>query len=112
MWEAGPEDHVDLMSDSLPRRQGDRAQAFLRQRRKVTAVFGEAYKVLPAPADCGIRKKHQVKHPHTRVSALSNSRPETTCLCPVPSGGLTGTSDAEFADCARPKSATEKTAFP
>lgn len=48
MWEAGPEDHVDFMSDSLPRRAGTGAQAFLRET-EVSAVLGTPTKDSLAP---------------------------------------------------------------
>lgn len=77
VWEAGPDDHVDFMSDSLPRKAETGPQAFLSQRRKATAAAREAYQALGLQQTAGSNEAPSeaphMDHGRTR----SNFYPET-----------------------------------
>lgn len=69
MWEAGPEDHVDLMSDSLPRK-AERWR--IRSLETNTAVFGEPHRVLSNTSRLCDRQRNTKSSPwQTQVTANS-----------------------------------------
>lgn len=67
MWEAEPEDHVDLMSDSLPRK-AEKGSTGMLETREPQRVWGQAQE---SSGSSGPRdpRKHPVR-PHLRTQAV------------------------------------------